>query len=85
MKLLLEVLTEFVSMFWADAGLCLGALGVVATIGVAHHWGWFGDAESALALSIGCVLVLWLSVWFAYRRSVGSRRTEAKLASERIG
>jgi hypothetical protein len=76
MKLLLEVLTEFVSMFWADAGLCLGALGVVATIGVTRRWGWFGDAGSALALSLGCVLVLWLSVWFAHGRWVRSRRAE---------
>ena len=75
MKLLLEVVTEFVSMFWADAGLCLGALAVVATIGAAHHWGWFGDAESALALSLGCVLVLWLSVWFAYQGSDRAART----------
>lgn len=75
MKLLLEVLTEFVSMFWADAGLCLGALAVVGAIGLAHHRGWFGDAESALALSLGCTLVLWLSIWSAQRRSVRSRRT----------
>jgi len=75
MRLLLEVLTEFVSMFWADAGLCLGALAVVATIGAAHHGGWFGDAESALALSLGCVLVLWLSVWFAYQGADRSART----------
>jgi len=67
MKLLLEVLTEFVSMFWADAGLCLGALAVVATAGAAHRWGWLGDAQCALAFSFGCVLVLWLSVWSAYR------------------
>jgi hypothetical protein len=68
MNLLLEVLSEFVSMFWADAGLCLGALGAVATVGVARHGGWLGNAESALALSLGCVMVLWLSVWFARRR-----------------
>ena len=67
MNLVLEVLAEFVSMFWADAGLCLGALGVVATVGITRHWGWLGNAESALALSLGCVMVLWLSVWFAHR------------------
>ena len=78
MKLLLEVLTEFVSMFWADAGLCLGVLAVVTTIGLAHHRGWLGDATSGLALSLGCVLVLLLSVWFGWRRSVRSRRTGAQ-------
>jgi hypothetical protein len=78
MKLLLEVVTEFVSMFWADAGLCLGALAVAAAIGAARHWGRLGDTESALALSLGCVLVLWLSVWFAYRRSDRSARVTAR-------
>lgn len=68
MTLLLEVLTEFVSMFWADAGLCLGALAVVATVGVARHGGWLGDAACVFALPLGCVMVLWLSVWFAHRR-----------------
>jgi hypothetical protein len=75
MRLLLEVLTEFVSMFWADAGLCLGSLGVVASVGVLRHGGWLGDAESALALSLGCVMVLWLSVWRAHRRSVRAAST----------
>ena len=78
MKLLLEVLTEFVSMFWADAGLCIGALGVVAIVGVARRWGCLGDAESALALLLGCVMVLWLSVWFAHRRSVRSRKVHGR-------
>jgi hypothetical protein len=73
MKLLLEVLSEFVSMFWADAGLCLGALGAVATVGLAHHGGWLGDAASALALALGCILVLWFSVWFGWRRSERSQ------------
>jgi len=84
MKLFLEVITEFVSMFWADAGLCLGALGVVAAVGISRLRGWFGAAESALALSIGCVLVLWVSVWFAHRRSaLRSPPTDATIAGAR--
>lgn len=67
MKLLIEVIRELFGMFWADAGLCLGALAVVAIAG-GGLWSGLLPAGGALAvLVVGTVLTLLASVWTAAR------------------
>ncbi|MBO9687899.1 MAG: hypothetical protein J7598_14935 [Mitsuaria chitosanitabida] len=67
MRLLIDVIRELFSMFWADAGLCLGALAVVA-IACGGLWSGLLPAGAALGLLVvGTVLTLLASVWTAAR------------------
>ena len=67
MRLLIDVIRELFGMFWADAGLCLGALVVVAIAG-GGLWSGLLPAVAALGLLVvGTVLTLLASVWTAAR------------------
>jgi hypothetical protein len=68
MSLILEVIQELFGMFWADAGLCLGALGVVLVVGLGLHLGWLEAPWALAALVAGIVLTLLLNVWAASSR-----------------
>lgn len=65
MSLLLEVIRELFGMFWADAGLCLGALATVLVVGIAWHFGWVGEPAALAVLVGGIVATLLVNVWIA--------------------
>lgn len=68
MTLLIEVIRELFGMFWADAGLCLGALAVVAVAGGGLWTGLLSATAAAVVLVAGTVLTLLASVWTARAR-----------------
>ena len=65
MNLIREVIQELFGMFWADAGLCLGALAVVLGVGIGTCLGWLDEPWALAALVAGIVLTLLLNVWTA--------------------
>lgn len=65
MNLIREVIQELFGMFWADAGLCLGALAVVLGVGIGICLGWLDEPWALAALVAGIVLTLLLNVWTA--------------------
>ena len=68
MTLIREVIQELFGMFWADAGLCLGALAVVSGVGLGVHLGWLTEPWALATLVAGIVLTLLLNVWAAQSR-----------------
>nr|WP_297525256.1 hypothetical protein [uncultured Roseateles sp.] len=68
MSLIADVIQELFGMFWADAGLCLGALGVVLGVGLGRRLGWVDGPWALAALVAGIVLTLLLNVWAASSR-----------------
>ncbi|OWQ82912.1 hypothetical protein CDN99_27790 [Roseateles aquatilis] len=69
MTIVLEVVKELFAMFWADAGLCIGSLVVVAIAGLGFRLGWLDGTSAAVVLVGGIVAVLLGNVWRAKVRA----------------